>query len=317
MNSHVRPFTPGDYAAAVEVSNRVWPEYSNTVADWQHEDEHRDPKCRAAKWVAEVNGTLVGVAGYEQYVGQYHPRKFGVFASILPEHQGHGLGTALYQAVLAGLAPFDPLRLTADTREDQARAVAFLRRHGFVEKMRSWESRLDVPAFDPTPLATEAAKPLAEGIVLRTWPELAHVADRERRMWLLQQELVQDVPSPDAHTPVDFDYFVAERLHHPDFIPDGLLVAVDGDEWVGFTQLWRSKASPDLYTGLTGVKRSHRRRHIALALKLQSIAYARSIGTPVIKTWNERNNHGMLAINERLGFVKQPAWIIYVKEIAG
>jgi hypothetical protein len=78
-------------------------------------------------------------------------------------------------------------------------------------------------------------------------------------------------------------------------------VALDGDEWVGFTQLWRSTASPELYTG---TQRSHRRRGVALALKLWSIEFARALGTPVIKTCNEQNDRGMLAINERLGFVK-------------
>lgn len=315
MAYRIRPFGPDDYPTAIAVSNRVWPDYPNTVEEWVHEDAHRDPKCRAAKWVAEVDGAVVGVAGYEQYLGMYHPRKFSVFASLLPEHHGRGLGEALYQAVLAGLAPFEPIQLTADTREDQARGVAFLRRHGFVERMRSWESRLTVASFDPGPFEATAARPLAEGIVIRTWPELAGVPERERHMWLLVQELVRDVPSTDPHTPVDFDYYVRERLGHPDFLADGLFIALDGTEWVGFTQLWRSQASPELYTGLTGVKRSHRRRHIALALKLRSIAYARAIGVPVIKTWNEQNNRGMLAINEQLGFVKQPAWIVFVKAL--
>ena len=316
MQPTIRPFTPDDYAAAVDVSNRVWPDYPNTVDEWRHEDEHRDPKCRAEKWVAEVDGSVVGYAGYEQYLGQYHPQKFGVFASLLPEHRGRGLGTALFEAVRAGLAPYDPIRLTADTREDQGRGVAFLSRHGFVEVMRSWESRLDLAGFEPAHFEPAASQALGNGLVLRAWPELAAVPDRERRMWLLSQELVRDVPSTDAHTPVDFDYYVRERLGHPDFIPEALLVALDGDEWVGFTQLWRSQASPELYTGLTGVKRSHRRRHIALALKVHSIADAKARGVPQIKTWNEQNNRGMLAINERLGFVKQPAWIIYALDLA-
>ena len=35
----------------------------------------------------------------------------------------------------------------------------------------------------------------------------------------------------------------------------------------------------------------------------------RSIEDPSLKTWNDQRNQPMLAINEALGFAKQPAWI--------
>ena len=34
---------------------------------------------------------------------------------------------------------------------------------------------------------------------------------------------------------------------------------------------------------------------------------------PLIKTWNNSGNRPILAINERLGFVRQPAWIQFRK----
>ena len=64
-----------------------------------------------------------------------------------------------------------------------------------------------------------------------------------------------------------------------------------------------------------GYAAPYRRRGIALALKLRGIAYAKAQGRPTIKTWNESNNRAMLAINDALGFVKQPAWIDFVKTL--
>ena len=81
------------------------------------------------------------------------------------------------------------------------------------------------------------------------------------------------------------------------------------------SNLWSTPAMNEIYTGFTGVKRSHRRMGIALALKLRGIAYAKAHGHPVIRTNNDSTNKAMLSINERLGFVKQPAWITFIKTL--
>jgi hypothetical protein len=48
---------------------------------------------------------------------------------------------------------------------------------------------------------------------------------------------------------------------------------------------------------------------------VRALAYAKERGTPFVRTWNEMNNNGMLNINFRLGFVRQPAWLDMVKTI--
>lgn len=66
-------------------------------------------------------------------------------------------------------------------------------------------------------------------------------------------------------------------------------------------------------SNLTAVKRAYRRQGIALALKLRAIVYAQEHGKPYIKTWNDSPNEGMIALNERLGFVRQIGWLTYRK----
>jgi GNAT superfamily N-acetyltransferase len=107
---------------------------------------------------------------------------------------------------------------------------------------------------------------------------------------------------------------------NPNLLPDAYFVAVDGERYVGLSALWTSQVRKDELmtglTGLTGTLREYRRRGIAVALKLKGIAWARDHGYQWIKTWNATTNAGVLAINQQLGFVKQPAWIEYAKDLA-
>ena len=60
-----------------------------------------------------------------------------------------------------------------------------------------------------------------------------------------------------------------------------------------------------VWSMLTGVARTHRRRRIAQALKLLTIQYAKELGADYLNTQNDSVNEPMLAINRKLGFVRQ------------
>jgi GNAT superfamily N-acetyltransferase len=59
--------------------------------------------------------------------------------------------------------------------------------------------------------------------------------------------------------------------------------------------------------------RSHRRRGIAVGLKVHALKFAKDLGYKRTITENAAVNVGMLAINGQLGFVRNPAWVRYVK----
>ncbi|HEU5317585.1 MAG TPA: GNAT family N-acetyltransferase, partial [Chloroflexota bacterium] len=60
----------------------------------------------------------------------------------------------------------------------------------------------------------------------------------------------------------------------------------------------------------------YRGKGIAMALKVRGVRYAREHGYREIRTNNDTANRPMLRINEAMGFVKQPAWIIFHKTFA-
>jgi GNAT superfamily N-acetyltransferase len=86
---------------------------------------------------------------------------------------------------------------------------------------------------------------------------------------------------------------------------------------VGYTGLWLSEAHPaKVFTGLTGVVRSHRRKGIATALKVHGFSRAKEHGARWIETDNEEKNP-MFELNMRLGFKPTPAWTEYRRQFNG
>jgi predicted GNAT superfamily acetyltransferase len=101
-------------------------------------------------------------------------------------------------------------------------------------------------------------------------------------------------------------------------LPDAHFLAIDREgRYLGVSNLFAALDDPTfLWQGLTGVRRASRGKGIAMALKLRTVRYALDRGVEHIKTWNDQYNRPMLAINEAMGFERQPAWITYEKELA-
>lgn len=314
-----------DYEARARIHNATYPDRQVTVEELANWDKsaNPDPKYLNEHIVAELDigakgeGRVVALLWYGHWPGMYHPQKLYFGLEVHPEYRERGIGDALFEAMLSGIAPHDPIQVTIVAYENQPEGLAFLDRRGFRERMRFWESYLDVTQFDATPYAHVGRKMAAEGIEIRSEAELAEGEDFERRLYELLNEVVHDVPLPDRLTPEPFERFIETRRTSINRIPEAYFVAIDSSNgrFAGTSALWKSHAADFLKTGLTGVRREYRRKGIALALKLRGIEYARSIGAPGIKTDNESGNRPMLSINEMLGFERGTAEIDMCKKL--
>jgi len=315
MTYRIRTFTPNDYEQVVQVYNAASPDYPTTVEEMQHDDRHVAPQCKFQRWVAELNGRIVGVAWYEQREDRFHPQKFWIDGYVYPKFEKQGIGSALYETVINELQPFDPILALCAAEENRIHSVQFLLKRGVQEASRHWISRRNLSAFDLTPYTGLEQKLKAQGIEIKTFAELVNDPERNRKLYELREEIQQDVPAAGGMppTPMSFERFVESHLSGPNFMPDGFFVAVHKGEYIGRSNFHGADGKKIIRTGLTGVKRAYRRRGIALALKIKGIEYAKSQGYEMVETQNSSINRPMLSINERLGFDKQPAIIVFKK----
>ena len=85
------------------------------------------------------------------------------------------------------------------------------------------------------------------------------------------------------------------------------------DQILAFSGAYHGAREAWLDQWLTATRTEVRGRGIALAMKLRVIRFALERGYKTIRTDNDTRNAPMLAINDKLGFVRQPALISVVK----
>ena len=309
----VRPFETSDYEALSALWNTVYPTNLFTPDELRYFDDAVKEPYRHARFVATLAGELVGAAHYEQAVGMYHPQKFGLGVYVRPEKEGQGIGTALYRTVLGALSPFDPLSVRAQVAEDNPRAVRFAAERGFRETKRDWEAVLELATFTPEAYRAPLTALKREGFRFISLAELGVTAKTLQHFYELLSEVRLDVPRSEPVTPLSDADFRAYFLDAPDFFPAGVFLALHAESVVGMTMFWRGSESAELYTGLTGVRRTYRGRGLATALKVVALESAQRSGVPRVHTDNDTRNPRMIAINAKLGFVKQPAKLSLLK----
>lgn len=313
MTFTIRPFVAEDYTVIAAIAT-VCLEESVSAESLRWTDENRDARCKAARWVAEVGGQPVGYGQYSQAAGSYHPRKFEVTFCVDPDHQRQGIGGALYDRVLEGLRPFDPISLGAGMLETWPASIRFLERRGFREVMRTWENHLDLTSADMSQFDELLARVAALGYEVTSYAAIKEEPQRVRELFAFVNRMRQDVPSAEPVTDFLFDTWLSYFAHKHAW-QEGYLLALKEGRIVGMSSLWKTDQADVVHNGLAGVDREHRGQGLSTSLKVHGIRLAQAAGYRTLKTWNASNNQAMLAVNSRLGYQRQPAWVNYRLEL--
>jgi GNAT superfamily N-acetyltransferase len=282
------------HEAYAAVWNSVMLREPITAAELSH---NRARRADDARFVARLDWQIAGCASA---VRSDLPGRTYTALAVLPEHRCQGVGRALLARALETARRHGSSLLATSFEEGDREGEAFAAALGFEEvfreveisrRLRGDEAEAELPAgIEIVPLAERPeAIPAAYELACLALPEL---------------------PLPTPIEPPELERWLDEEVTGPGVLAGGTLVALDGGRVVGFASLQRREADPGLAEhGLTAVAPTHRRRGIATALKQRQLAWAARNGYRELMTFTQDGNAGMQAVNARLGYEPQPAWI--------
>jgi GNAT superfamily N-acetyltransferase len=253
----------------------------------------RASRPRQRDWVAESDGKLVGHA----FAGVTLAGMGRFWIGVHPEQRGRGIGAELYRAVEAHLvsAGASPLRTWVDGDPAGER---FVRQRGFELTSSDRVADLDPRAVDLSRL------PELEAGDLR----LATLAETLDRV----ETLFERCRSGEVDLPPDLVEWKWDELQLPNLSHEGSFVVLDGEQPVSLGFLTVDPKRRLAYNVLTATLPAYRRRGLALLVKLATTRWAAENGVERLLTENDRENLGMLALNDSLGYrplYDQGTWV--------
>jgi GNAT superfamily N-acetyltransferase len=247
----------------------------------------------------QTDGRMVGVCLLSQSESD-GPGRYAVHIYVDPEQQRQGIGSALYEDVLAfakakGLSSF-----YAFVFENRPGGVEFTQEKGFVVSRQTFHASLDVASFDERPFIHHLTQNETNGIQFTTLAELGDTTEHRRLLYELNKTCSADIPGRGPF--FTFAEYVKVRFESPAYRPNGVILALDGEKWTGLSAAMYHQQGNFVFNEMTGVLPAYRRRGIALALKLLAVRFARAIGAAEIRTFNDSMNQPMLGVNEQMGY---------------
>jgi GNAT superfamily N-acetyltransferase len=305
---------PQDYPQIAALLNTVWPEpvTAAMMVEWLE----RKPADQVEVWQVAV--TPAGqIIGYAEVIRQPWKPAGHVWLWIVvdPAWRNQGIGQRLYDQAVIAAQTLGATTLLSNAYEAQPTGWRFAEKQGFVIERREFESSLDLSSFDEQSFAGVVGAVATTGIRFASLAALGDTDATRRQFYALNRATTLDVPGSDGTFP-SFEQSMQWHFQASWFLPAGLIFALDGDMFVGFCLVGYYVESNSMFNFMTGVNRAYRGRHIALALKLLAIRFAKAYGAAYIRTGNDSENAPMLAINRKLGYQPLPGAYQLTKHLA-
>lgn len=235
-------------------------------------------------------------------------RKWTIHTAISHERRGYA------SAMMEALHEPEVTRICVDVRDSDKDSLAFAEHRGFEREGHVFESIIDLPDFDESGFDAIVGCAESQGVRFFSYAETAMDEEARRLLWSVNEEVGIDEPGSSGEV-MSFEDWTRSVSQARWFAPKGQIVAAVGDEWVGLGAV--GELTTGCYYNLfTGVRRPHRGKGIAKALKALGIRYAKAQGGQTLRTHNNAKNGPMLAINRSFGYSPLPGWFTLEKEIS-
>ncbi len=313
----LRPATIDDAAFAADMWTAVRPDDPEDPVLTRYWWEHPWDDSIWERYLATRGGREAGLCAVDHPTWDKMPERYArLQAELAPEARDARRLDALLSFAESRARADGALRASTWAWEDDTLKRRAVEARGFAEERRERFWELDLVASRAkleTMTAASRGRMRDAGIRVLTLAADAD-PDRYRKLWHLNNEAQQDVPTTVPHLAQPFDAF--ERwLRNPGVREDRAWIARAGDEIVGISLLAYPPVRGVVYTEWTGTARSVRGRGVARALKCETVMQAVALGVDRVRTDNDAQNVPILHINETMGYRIYGEMIQHIKEL--
>ena len=243
---------------------------------------------------------------------------YGLYLITDPKYRNQGVGGNLYNDLLHHAAEFGAGTLKVRVRDDCDAGIHFAKQRGFVEKKHSIEMMFDLKTWDDTRYESTLQSLRSQGFQFTNMAEMGDTQVSRRKLYALNTSAAATDPGSDGISPwPSFEEFEKNVCNTYWYHPDGQIVAIDvhtGD-WAAMSAITVFQGADHAYNLFTGTDLRYRGRKLAQAVKTLALRKAREFGVDIVRTSHNSENHSMIAIDTKLGYVPTPGTFVMVKEL--
>jgi RimJ/RimL family protein N-acetyltransferase len=173
----------------------------------------------------------------------------------------------------------------------------------FVAVVNWVKLELDIEKFEDATFEQYLQQARSSGTRFTTMADLGDGPEQRGALYNLNKACSADIP--DRGPFYTYDEYVAQRIDVATFDPSGVVIAVQGTEWIAMSATSLHPEQQIAFSEMTGVLAPHRGKGLSLAVKLLAIRFVRSSGYRRLVAFHHPRNQNAIAMNRRLGFVDQ------------